>query len=77
MGTVKGHEPEARALAGVFEQLTYIQSKYPRIGVVGTRTIEADPVWAVGAAIPLQVAVTVPPIGMAVGLQLRVAPFSQ
>ena len=34
-GTVKGHEPEARGLPGVLEQLTYIQSMNAALALPG------------------------------------------
>ena len=66
LGMGKAHEPLARGLPAVLEQLTYIHCRYAVFGVPGAyKAIQSV---ADGVASPLHVTVTVPPAATVAGL---------
>ena len=68
---MNGQEPAEEEAPGVCVQLTKIQARLLVAGVPGTN----NPTQSVelGAAIPLQLAVTVPPLPMLPGVAVRLA----
>ena len=71
-GTVKEHEPLARAVSGDFEQLTYIQSIDGESAPPGVYSPIQS--LAVGLVMPVQVALTAAPRATVIGLTVRVTP---
>ena len=71
-GIRKAHDPAARTLPGVCEQLTYIHPRNAESAVPGAYS----PTQSVGLGLgmPLHVAVTVPPRAMVVGLTVKLTP---